>query len=449
MAEYTIELYKLLNRGYKLDLDSYPIFDEGYRDYLNSKIIDHYYFREIGQETPDRFNFMLGRKMREIMPYYNKLYKSELIEYDPLAADYFSQNSAEDKTRYNLTDIKDTRKTGETTGDVYAGKSTQNKTFNLSGNSNEDIIGSDTETLTGNSNKDITGNYNKKGKSDDTTHDEFTKQKSIDENTTRQLTIKEDTTQDTTEKITSDSTTTNNLKTTSNTTMDGSGTNRTQGSKSSVFSDIPQSSITNSTTVNPDGSVTYTTTGYATTSTNESTVQSDNTTTTETSDSTTNNTGTVDVNSTSDRTMNQTGNRNETDSETSTRKQGEQESGTNDETKTNNWSEDGNNTENTKFDETQDIKKNNTQNTKFDESQNTDEHSNLIEDNERNIARNENVSSKRKQKDDTNENMRSSMFYKGRRGISPSDLIVKYRDSLLNIDMLIIGELENLFMGVF
>lgn len=62
----------------------YPIFDDSYKSTLESKIIEHFYFREICCETYGQWKFMLRRKMREIMPYYNQLYKSELIEFNPL-----------------------------------------------------------------------------------------------------------------------------------------------------------------------------------------------------------------------------------------------------------------------------------------------------------------------------------------------------------------------------
>lgn len=68
----------------KCSLMGYPIFDEGHRTPLNQKILDHYWMREIGQETPDMFLFFLRRKMNEIMPYYNQLYKTEQLAYDPL-----------------------------------------------------------------------------------------------------------------------------------------------------------------------------------------------------------------------------------------------------------------------------------------------------------------------------------------------------------------------------
>ena len=63
---------------------NYPIFDEQYRPILERKILKHFYMREIGFETVGLFKMKLNNKMNEIMPYYNKLYESELFEYNPL-----------------------------------------------------------------------------------------------------------------------------------------------------------------------------------------------------------------------------------------------------------------------------------------------------------------------------------------------------------------------------
>ena len=66
-------------------LAHYPIFNENYRKILNGKIIDEYFNREIGMETIDDWKLALRRKMDQIMPFYNKLYESEKIEFNPLA----------------------------------------------------------------------------------------------------------------------------------------------------------------------------------------------------------------------------------------------------------------------------------------------------------------------------------------------------------------------------
>ena len=82
-AIFTVELGSLVSNGFDLGLRDYPIFDESYREQLNGKIIEHYWFREIGLETPGLFKRFLNRKMNEIMPYYNQLYESALKKFDP------------------------------------------------------------------------------------------------------------------------------------------------------------------------------------------------------------------------------------------------------------------------------------------------------------------------------------------------------------------------------
>ena len=84
MAKFTVELGVIIKSGFPLDLQSYPIFDESYREGLNNKIIRHYWFREIGFETAALFRDRLAMTMAEIMPYYNQLYKSQLISVDPM-----------------------------------------------------------------------------------------------------------------------------------------------------------------------------------------------------------------------------------------------------------------------------------------------------------------------------------------------------------------------------
>ena len=62
----------------------YPIFDPTYKPLLEKKILKHYYTREIGAETVGLWKLWLNQKMNEIMPYYNQLYESQLIEFNPM-----------------------------------------------------------------------------------------------------------------------------------------------------------------------------------------------------------------------------------------------------------------------------------------------------------------------------------------------------------------------------
>lgn len=63
---------------------SYPIYDESYKPILETKILYHYYTREIGLETYGLWKLKLNTKLNEIMPYYNQLYRSALLEFNPL-----------------------------------------------------------------------------------------------------------------------------------------------------------------------------------------------------------------------------------------------------------------------------------------------------------------------------------------------------------------------------
>ena len=75
MAKYTVTIKSLIDNNFDFKMNSYPIFDENYRNTLNQKILYHYYENEIGFETAPLFRFYLNQKLSEIMPYYNELYK--------------------------------------------------------------------------------------------------------------------------------------------------------------------------------------------------------------------------------------------------------------------------------------------------------------------------------------------------------------------------------------
>lgn len=76
----------------------WPIFDESYRNVLQTKILKHYYTREIGLETYGLWKLKLDTKLNEIMPYYNQLYKSALLEFNPLYDVDITRNHTGKKT---------------------------------------------------------------------------------------------------------------------------------------------------------------------------------------------------------------------------------------------------------------------------------------------------------------------------------------------------------------
>lgn len=76
----------VLSKSWNKIFSDFPIFDENYRAELCMKILRHYYTREICCETVGRWKLFLSDKMKNIMPYYNQLYQSALLEIEPLVS---------------------------------------------------------------------------------------------------------------------------------------------------------------------------------------------------------------------------------------------------------------------------------------------------------------------------------------------------------------------------
>lgn len=92
---------KAVNSIFESDI---PFFDNDYGIKLEKKILRHYYTREIGFETVGLWKLQLNTTMKEIMPYYNKLYKTELYKYDPLSDfDYTIKTDGNDVRTDDLT----------------------------------------------------------------------------------------------------------------------------------------------------------------------------------------------------------------------------------------------------------------------------------------------------------------------------------------------------------
>jgi hypothetical protein len=83
VSKFTTEFRHLLSSVDVFSRLTYPIYDEAYREVLHEKIKKRYYFREVGFETAELFIWHLDRLLNEIMPYYNEIYKSQLVLIDP------------------------------------------------------------------------------------------------------------------------------------------------------------------------------------------------------------------------------------------------------------------------------------------------------------------------------------------------------------------------------
>lgn len=202
-----------MQAGFKPNLNDYPIYKEEHRPVLNQKIINHYWFREIGFETPDRFNWALRCKMMEIMAVYNKMFVANEIEYNPLETDVFISNQAE----YSLESYTDTH-TGFSN---FQGSqaATQAGSNYITGNYNDQTSG----TTTGNENR-----------TDNITRD---KNWGVDTDTTN------DQTSTSHGSSTTNNTTTNDLTQTDNGTKTTATTSSSTDSKTHTMSDTPQANI--------------------------------------------------------------------------------------------------------------------------------------------------------------------------------------------------------------
>lgn len=108
-SKLTLELREVIAGGVNLWDFDYPSYYKGdEKTAFEQKVIDHYYFRQIGQETVGRFKHMFRAKIREIMPYYVDLYKSVEI-----------MHSIEDPFgNVDITETFEQETTGSTTGET-------------------------------------------------------------------------------------------------------------------------------------------------------------------------------------------------------------------------------------------------------------------------------------------------------------------------------------------
>ena len=98
MANYTIELRDVVSQHNIFNF-KYPFYDENERKKFEDDFIRHFYFREIGFETIERFKWNLKDKFYTVFPYYNELFKASKIEYSVL--DNYNLKETNTTTREN------------------------------------------------------------------------------------------------------------------------------------------------------------------------------------------------------------------------------------------------------------------------------------------------------------------------------------------------------------
>lgn len=141
------------------DVDNIPVYVEEHKPLLFKKILLHYYQREIGFETVGLWKYYLNTKLKEIMPYYNKLYESELLEYNPL------QNV--DNTHTHEGDYADTSKVDNVRAFDSTSKTENtevtdnNEKINTESDTNNTKIGNRNLTQNENANSETANSYNR------------------------------------------------------------------------------------------------------------------------------------------------------------------------------------------------------------------------------------------------------------------------------------------------
>ena len=185
----------------KIFTSEVAIFDEAYRETICKKILKHYYLREICCETVGIWLLWLNTKFEEIMPYYNQLYQSAKLKFEPFYdTDYkrtsgrtvaSTESGSGNSSTSSTTEGSNTSKTTVSESGSETGKSTNkyadtpqgaltnvengsyltnarivSNTGSNNGDSTTNVTGSDSVTVNG------TGESSSTGKKD--TQDDFT-----------------------------------------------------------------------------------------------------------------------------------------------------------------------------------------------------------------------------------------------------------------------------------
>jgi hypothetical protein len=124
----------------------YPIFNETYKKDFETHFIRNFFMREIGFETDGLFKFYLENWLVINMPYWNKMFESELLSFDPLK----NHDLNESKTKKNDKSQKNVN--------AIAGHSSDKQTQSTTGSASENGFDRNLESNTPDSRLTITSN---------------------------------------------------------------------------------------------------------------------------------------------------------------------------------------------------------------------------------------------------------------------------------------------------
>ena len=150
-------LGELVQAGYKIFDNTWETHVKDHKKILCDKILRYYWFNQIGAETPDRFIWYINDQLARIMPYYNQLYASELIKFDPMLNHAITSNGRSIENL--LKSIKtDNTRTNKVIRDFITENTAYGDTAANTGVKSSEILDKNVQTV-----------YNKDGTDDSTT----------------------------------------------------------------------------------------------------------------------------------------------------------------------------------------------------------------------------------------------------------------------------------------
>lgn len=394
------------------------IFDASYYPIIAEKIIRHYYFREIGAETIGLWIYWMNTRFSELLPYYNKLWESALLEFDPFKdVDYTREG---DKHGLN-SEVSNGRNT-----ETLNGGASETTTESAS----EQGKGETAETGKSTDNRSESERGNVNSLSSSVGGSDYSSQDSGEENTSNSSVKNKVTDNDTSGTVNDTKVTANETETTVDETTTGNVAHDVEDTKWDLYSDTPQGDIVG---INLDAQNTYLTNARKNTD-----VLDEDTTSTERHTGTTN--GTLDETVTDN--VRTTGTLDET----------VKESGISNDKKT--------------FGKIVDVVENNNSETSEDVTNTSNKIASGNQEDERNIlATNERLSNRLIDKKHSSDSERVGETTGTKSGnaqeqwlehiagkmntISYSELLEKYRKTFLNIDLMFIKEFDDLFMRLW
>ena len=137
---FNMTLRDILDYGYDIGLNDYPIWDETKRSWLNDRIVEHFEFREIAAETPAMFIKWINRLMRENMLWINTIFEATYekplddlrINFDTTSTNESSAEGSSSAHSYASTNPKQTMVNKDATNYYDSGTYTESDSDNTS-----------------------------------------------------------------------------------------------------------------------------------------------------------------------------------------------------------------------------------------------------------------------------------------------------------------------------